>query len=55
MHYQVRPQTGQAPSRRTPPSCSWRSTSPAGERPCYTVVAISADGRISDPSPLACL
>ena len=26
-----------------------------GERPCFTVVAISDDGRISDPSPLACL
>ncbi len=54
MHYQVRPQTGQAaPQNTTELQLAFDVT--AGDRPCYTVVAISADGRISDPSPLACL
>ena len=27
----------------------------SGDRPCFTVLAITSDGRLSDPSNLACL
>ena len=54
VEYQVRPQTGEAPPRNTT-ELQMAFDVAAGERPCYTVVAITADGRISDPSHLACL
>ena len=54
VEYQVRPQTGDAQPQNTPETQATFTIAP-GEQACYTVVAISADGRISDPSDLVCL
>ena len=53
-HYQVRPQTGDAAPLNTEELQAVFDIA-EGERPCYTVLAITPDGRLSDPSPLACL
>jgi hypothetical protein len=52
--YQVRPQTGDASPVNTEELQAVFEIA-EGDSACYTVVAISPDGRLSDPSPLACL
>ena len=55
IRYQVRPQTDDAPPQNTDQLSLTFQGVAAGARPCYTVVAITADGRTSDESTLACL
>ena len=53
--YQVRPQTDGTPPQNTDQLSLTFLGVAAEPRPCYTVVAISADGRSSDESVLTCL
>ena len=53
--YQVRPQTADLSPQNTDQLALTVSGVPAGARPCFTVVAITADGRTSTESALACL
>jgi hypothetical protein len=55
MRYQVRPQTGTQPAQNTDQLTITFGDLAEGERPCYTVVAITPDGRASEESALACL
>ena len=55
IRYQVRPQTDDAPPQNTDQLTLTFQGIAAGARPCYTVVAITADGRTSDESTLSCL
>ena len=52
IRYQVRPQTDDAPPQNTDQLSLTFQGVAAGARPCYTVVAITADGRTSDESTL---
>ena len=55
IRYQVRPETaGLQPQNTDQLSITFEGVS-AGDRPCYRVVAITADGRTSAESSLACL
>jgi hypothetical protein len=55
IRYQVLPQTGgQQPQNTDQLSITFAGVG-EGERPCFTVLAISTDGQTSDESPLACL
>ncbi len=55
IRYQVRPQTaGMQPQNTEELSITFTDVA-AGARPCYTVVAITTDGRSSDESALSCL
>ncbi len=54
VHYQVSPETAGVQPINTD-QLSTTFTVPAGTRPCFRVYAITDDGRISTPSPLACL
>ena len=55
IRYQVRPQTVDVPPQNTDQLTLTFQGIAAGARPCYTVVAITADGRTSDESTLTCL
>jgi hypothetical protein len=55
IRYQVRPQTDDVPPQNTDQlTLTFQGIAP-GDRPCYTVVAITAEGRTSDESTLTCL
>jgi hypothetical protein len=55
MRYQVRPQSGTQTAQNTDQLTLTFDGIAEGERPCYTVVAITPDGRTSAESSLACL
>jgi serine/threonine protein kinase len=56
MRYQVKPQTtGLQAQNTTALSVTFRLPDELKTRPCFQVVAITPDGRLSNPSELACL
>jgi len=55
VHYQVRPQSGATQPQNTAETTAMFAGLVAGDPGCFTVVAITADGRLSDDSALSCL